>query len=290
MNLLIVTNMFIVLQEVSVLKQLGMWKDNCLFTINPYYVKSKETYNNLLRDIRLILPNAEYADWRKLEVYNVDVAMSPSYLTQEMVLDLGRIVDKLILVEDGNYDYFMHDEEFLFDTTEKDLYLWKPESAACAWLYKGVHGIEVDNAMLDFMLVTLYSEAVKQLTKYSMCPILFTSPLESDFEMLDSAEQIVHYLEQNYDGTILIKRHPRDNADYHSAKLDFVEIERNVPGQFLDMYNKGIEIFTFPSTMCFMSANTSSMRILKLKTTNTAYNDFYNNEQVCRDLCIIDCG
>lgn len=32
------------------------------------------------------------------------------------------------------------------------------------------------------------------------------------------------------------------------------------------------------------------MHVLKLKTTNTAYNDFYNNEQVCRDLRIIDCG
>lgn len=252
--LVVVTNIFVFIEETSVIKQLGLARSSVYYTINPNYVKSRTTKNNLIHDINRLGLGLEYITWGRINESTWDVMLCSSYAgdgTYEKLVNTRVKVN--VLVEDGS-------------------------------IYRSVRPIKID-ADMQRRIMSLYSD---QLNVFNRLPngscILFTSPLESDFGIMDHEKQAVEFMEKNFrNRVVILKKHPRDLSEYKSRHLDIVECSTNVPGQILDILFNGPKVFTFPSTICFMSGKVNDMLLLRMKTHNKSYNDFY--EKVGRLNC-----
>ena len=277
--LVVITNIFVFLEETSVIKQLGLARNNVYYTINPNYVKSRTTKNNLIHDINRLGLGLEYITWGKINESTWDVMLCSSYAGDGTYDKLVHTRAKVnVLVEDGSYDYFTEDVSHPDFVRGKNLFMFRPQNSAAGSIYRSVRPIKVDSD-IQRRIMNLYSD---QLRVFNSLPngssILFTSPLASDFGIMDHEKQAVEFMEKNFRGrVVIIKKHPRDLSEYKSRHLDIVECSTNVPGQILDI------LFTFPSTICFMRGKVNDMLLLRMKTHNKSYNDFY--EKVGRLNC-----
>lgn len=283
--LVVVTNIFVFLEETSVIKQLGLARNRVYYTINPNYVKSRTTKDSLIHDINRLSLGLEYITWGKINESTWDVMLCSSYAgdgTYDKLVNTRAKVN--VLVEDGSYDYFTEDVSHPDFVRGKNLFMFRPQNSAAGRIYRSVRPIKVDSD-IQRRIMNLYSD---QLRVFNSLPngssILFTSPLASDFDIMNHEKQAVEFMEKNFrNQVVVLKKHPRDLSEYKSKHIKIVECSTNVPGQILDMLFSGPKIFTFPSTICFMSGKVNDMLLLRMKTPNKNYNDFY--EKVGRLNC-----
>lgn len=283
--LVVVTNIFVFLEETSVIKQLGLARNRVYYTINPNYVKSRTTKDNLIHDINRLNLGLEYITWGRINDSTWDVMLCSSYAGDGTYDKLVNTKVKVnVLVEDGSYDYFTENVSHPDFVRGKNLFLFRPQNSVAGSIYRSVRPIKID-ADIQRRIMSLYSD---QLNVFNRLPngscILFTSPLESDFGIMDHEKQAVEFMEKNFrNQVVVLKKHPRDLSEYKSRHIDIVECSTNVPGQILDILFNGPKVFTFPSTICFMSGKVNDMLLLRMKTHNKSYNDFY--EKVGRLNC-----
>lgn len=277
--LVVVTNIFVFLEELLVINQLFIGNESIYFTINIDYVKSREVKNKLISDIYKTGLNLEYITWGKIQDIKWDIMLCSSYLSDVTYEKLSKVKYKQnILVEDGSYDYFVTDLSHMNFLKNKILYLFRPQDCAARYVYKDIRAFKQDRR-LQRLIIEVYSNQLNELKSLSLnTPILFTSPLDSDFSMKDMYKQTLKFIDYNFRGqTLIIKKHPRDLCDYNSKYVNIINCSTNIPGQILDMMFNGIKLFTFPSTICFMSGKVDKMLILKLRSINYEYNSFFNN-------------
>lgn len=273
MNLYVVTNIFIFMEELSTL---GVDNDT-YFTIDSRYVKSRNVKRKLIEDVFKLVGSIKYIDYYKISNYKWNIVICSSYQHEDTYKKLLTVkCNKFILVEDGSYDYFNTTVVHPEFTRDKDLFIFKPDSSRVRQFYKSVNKLSLSNDLQNKVLA-LYRNELNRFSSFpKTTPIFFTSPLVEDFQVKGVEEKIVAFLEKCYSGqTVILKKHPRDLCSYKSSKVNIVECERNIPGQLLDLMFDGYKIFSFPSTICFMSNKVKSMIILRLSSNNKRYCDYY---------------
>lgn len=197
--LVVVTNIFVFLEETSVIKQLGLARNRVYYTINPNYVKSRTTKDNLIHDINRLNLELEYITWGRINDSTWDVMLCSSYAgdgTYDKLVNTRVKVN--VLVEDGSYDYFTEDVSHPDFVRGKNLFMFRPQNSAAGSIYRSVRSIKIDGD-IQRRIMNLYSN---QLRVFNSLPngasILFTSPLESDFGIMDHEKQAVEFMEKNF--------------------------------------------------------------------------------------------
>ena len=112
--------------------------------------------------------------------------------------------------------------------------------------------------------------------------ILFTSPLEEDYNINNYIEKIRFYLEKNYQNkNILIKKHPRDISLYDSLNYNSIYINSLIPGQIINNYYKCEKLYILPSTVILSEKDISKTTILKFKDLkNKKYLNSFNHKKM----------
>lgn len=119
--------------------------------------------------------------------------------------------------------------------------------------------------------------------------VLCTSPLiEFTENKFDYVKAIVEYINKNYsNGTILLKKHPRDIEDYKfDESINVINIDKSVPAELLLTYfSVGVYVFSFPSTILFaMDCDEDNIEVLFFDDIdNSIYkNNFAKSVEIVR--------
>lgn len=286
--LLLVTNIFIVLEEIyAIIQEYGLNGINLYYYIDRDYNKTEERVNQLKEDIR-IFDLQEYEEDKDIEVL-VGVSNITDYES-----DFIRKVNpnKVILVEDGSYDY-VADGSKEHSEIKKDslLYVFRPNAVMGAKYYREVKGFEIRNSIID-KLCEYYKRQFDILNKIEEDAILlFTTPMSNDFGY-ESNKETIDWVERNYPNKIVyVKKHPRDVTQYNSNKLDLRFCPNNIPGQIICQLVKGKKIFEYPSTITLMTDDDENVTILeykKLEDRNEDYKRAIENTKKQFNFNIID--
>ena len=145
-TLLIVTNIFVFCEEVSILQDL----DDTYFTINPNYVKSEKIEKILRRNIHQLFPELNFIEWQNICEISWNQVVCSSYLvngTYETLIKLN--TNCVQLVEDGSYDYFTEDVKYKEFLKDKQLWFFRPENAIVSYLYKSVNKLTISEWLMN---------------------------------------------------------------------------------------------------------------------------------------------
>lgn len=253
--LIIVTNLYVLAEELSVIKNTGAGHVMAVF--DEDYV-SYET-GCRMDDIIGQLFGIRCKTLNTVKEHGYEYVISPSRITPYIKSVLSSVsYSRLILAENGAYDYLERDPGYRDILSRSELWLSCPESAAAAGYYKSVCQLWVDSTVLD-RIKEHYS-----LWKYTdVDPVFFTSAVEEDFNMQYYAERTMKYIEKNYSGcTVYLKKHPRDTAEYRSDVVGLREIPQELPGQIVSGYFTGTKIYGNFSTVYMMDPDKSRSYIL----------------------------
>lgn len=276
--LFIITNMLVLAEELSAVSEKY---DQCsidqFFCINTDYVRSSSSATQLSEKIESIFPGFQQVQYAEAFEYAWDVIVSPSFIQKKLASVLTvNYPNSLLLVEDGTYDYLATEVKYQKFTKLADLYLSRPDLASAAVFYNSVHKLEIHPAILA-RIMSAWDKDLRIIHSLPCdTPIVFTSPLAEDYEMMNHSKKLLSYVEGQYAGqTVLLKKHPRDLQDYKSSVVTLQEVNSNVPGQFLDQMFTGPKIYEFPSTISFFSKNVAQSKIIHMKSPNRAYNQLF---------------
>lgn len=273
--LFIITNLFVFMEEVSVLQDLNLDDSTLILTVNTDYntdVTQIDFSTDLICAAKKYLITVtrcafiQYVQFNDICNDHYDYIFSATHL-QDHFADLLRNCDyeNLVLVEDGTYDY-QDEVPFHNDVVQAALavYLFHPERESVRYRYAALHGISMNvEQQLLTLCYTVFPDVMQQLsTLPANTPIIFTSPLAEDFGILDHAKQLLKYLEEHYSGTsIILKKHPRDKSKYDSQNVNLIMCPSILPGQILDQMFDGLKLFEFQSTV--IDFNTKGFVIVK---------------------------
>lgn len=113
---------------------------------------------------------------------------------------------------------------------------------------------------------------------------MFTSPINIDHGVDTYEQTVIEYITKNYRGkNILLKNHSRDNLEYYSDTYNIIKVDKNIPGQFIDMYYLDVDkLYSNPSTVILTSKCTDRTTIMKFKCleNNTDYTRFFNYDKI----------
>lgn len=272
--LLVVTNNWIFLESLSVVKQTlpGVIVH---FTIDNSYTKDIERYFKIKKFIEAIDSQVEYIPMREVLTHNWDFVVSPSRVKDGSLY--RSIKATHIFVEDGGYDYF--GSEILNQDLLQGCSLYVRQPVSCRFnSICNVKLLEIDS---DLILRTkaYYESEVRCLEQLpDNTPILFTSPLQEDFS-IDYRDRLMNQLVNDYMGqTIILKRHPRDLDSYKVTGIDFIDCAVDMPGQFVTcLFPNSCKLFVFPSTVAFTTGDISKQIVYRVSTDNKYYNDFFDD-------------
>ena len=273
--LLIITNLFVFMEEVFVLQNLNLDDSTLILTVNTDYntdvtqidfstdliCAAKKYLNTVMQCVYI-----QYVQFNDICKDHYDYVFSATHL-QDHFADLLRNCNYgyLLLVEDGTYDYQdaipLHNDVV---QTALAVYLFHPEREVAQHRYTTLHSISVNvEQQLPILCHTVFPDIMQQLGNLpANTPIVFTSPLAEDFGILDHAKQLLQYLEEHYsDTSVILKTHPRDKSKYDSSKVNLIMCPSILPGQILDQMFDGLKLFEFQSTVT--DFNTKGFVIIK---------------------------
>jgi hypothetical protein len=252
--ILVVSNLQIFVEEMSVVKQNNLDRCDLFYTTDPAYVKKNEIKESLKLDIDNLNLGLKFIEFEALsENKEWDYVIHTSSIYEESSFNIIKeLKGKRFLVEDGTYDYCCSEPKHQEYLKKSELYLYMPEKALAVDCYLSVNKIEKDIELFD-RIVKSYTENsgtdVFDLPKFT--PVFFSTPL-TDFNVPDYGSKVAEFLDKIYgDSDIIIKKHPRDVVDYPTKRCRIHECPRNLPGQFLYDYMSGDKIFSFPGTIIF---------------------------------------
>lgn len=243
------------------------------YTINPHYVKNADTFVNLIKDIRALFPDLYFVSYEDCKLHNWNNIYMSSYMPEEFQPELKKMPNKeIILVEDGLFDYTLQEKDYPFYKGKK-LYMFDPASVSETAKQADVRILPVRREVLKHFESDYRVEIERLRTLPKDTPILFTSPLEEDFEAADgNVSEILDYLHNNMGiDKVIIKRHPRDYGTYKLDGMQIFECPQNIPGQFVDRAFEGKKVYLFPSTVSFMSEAGSDIVFLNPMPFNKEY-------------------
>ena len=130
----------------------------------------------------------------------------------------------------------------------------------------------------------LYKEILKRIYPLpkdinTIDVVLCTFPY-TDFVTDDSfvTSKIETYVNENYrDSIILLKKHPRDKADYHfDSSIKVIEIEQTVPAEiFFSYFKVKSAVFTWPSSILFsVDEKQCNIKVLYLEQVNAISSEY----------------
>ena len=280
--LCIVTNIFIFSEQMSVLNKLGVRQsDRINYIIDKDYNKNNERVAHLIFDIKHIFNNAVLID--KLDnINNYDYILTVSHITDYVFNILKYVKDiqsKLILVEDGGYDYTDKiDKDYPIIKREVPVYVFRPSQIENKLVYKEINTLRIDDKIIENMFKYYKNDLSNTLKNNVNSTILFTSPIDDDFGYNKSVQSIIEFMENNLgNNDVIIKRHPRDHSKYYSDKLNFTFCPNNIPGQLLCKLFTGNKLFMYPSTIAYMLEDNSQTTVIKIRELEKL-NKNYDNE------------
>lgn len=283
-SIIIGTNIFVFMEALSVVYKYGI--HNIFVSIDPNYVKSTDTAKALLIGMRKLEDSVRYIEWGKVGTVDWKNMICPSYAPDAVKrVYEGMHIDKIILVEDGSYDYYTENMTNIDFMRGKELHLFRPKESIHPEYFKAIYRIKIGDTLMQ-KVMSIYKREMQIISKLDKrSAVLFTSPLGTDFNSSTYVEETVKWLEDNINGTdIIVKKHPMDLAVYKSSKIRIMELNTTLPGQITDMYFNGLKVFTFPSTICFMSGKTKDMIILRFRSIkHEGYNEFFDMVKDDRD-------
>lgn len=242
--LLVVTNMWIYFEELSVIRQLGYTIED--FDVSILIDKKYNQYPvirmQLSKDIKAITPSAEFVEQREIESSEFYLKLAPTFLhEQTMALFNSVNANQSYLVEEGISDY----TDGVPRQREACVFLTDAQKAVNTGGYYCVDPLIPDLRLLDSFVhyYELQDQAVFNLPVTT--PILFTTPLERDFGIKGVLEKTKDALGDLCSVPIIIKPHPRDNTvwDFGSICLS------TCPGQILNMLFCGNKYYMYESTV-----------------------------------------
>lgn len=271
-------NLFIAWNTFSIVEFLGLVK-------NPedYYVFIDEDYNkNDLSSLANLLKKCEeeklcFKVLNREEVFKhkYSIVITSSFLNEYIVDILDNIqFINLQLLEDGFGDYLRKEiNNYEYYYSFAILYVNNLKGISCFDGIKRVKEIRYEhkNNLRRFYKI-LDLSGLKNLSDDSI--VLFTSPMEEDYNFKNYMKETILYLEKNYQGkTIYVKNHPRDNLTYSSQKVNLISIDKIIPSQLVEQRFNCKKIYVHPSTTILCSKDVSKTDILKFK--NLKYNGYF---------------
>lgn len=273
-SLYVIQNIFIFLEECFVKEP----ANSDYYTFNPLYVKDKKTHEKLTDYVKTLYPELHYIDFDAAAKETWECIYISSYFANKLNELNKFICEEMILVEDGLFDYIPNMENYSLYNGKK-VYLFKPDSASKLAKQGEVLPLYKKPEVTDKFFKLFNKEISKFNNLDKKLPILFTSPLEEDFNATaKDMQKLVTYLEDKYSGqTIILKKHPRDTFIYKSDKIKFIDCDKNVPGQIIDKMFTGEKIYLFPSTVSFMSGADAKITYINALPLNDEYNKVFVN-------------
>lgn len=244
-----------------------------------FYVYVDQEYNKLGdADIRRILDKFIAAGWLKGYIEELpseyDCMVMMSYQHDYIKKFLARVKYKrLIFIEEGFSDYVKTDLSEGYKDAE--LYLNNIELLNIKDAYKSVEQLNYSEDLLQnfFGLIGFNTNTIGIKADV----IFFTSPIDTDFGYEKYRSDVVKYLNEHYKGkTVLLKKHPRDFNNY-SGDYNIVEIDRAIPGQFVDFSYDCEKLYAHPSTVLLSSRDFSKTTIFRFnEIQRKRYRDIYD--------------
>lgn len=279
--LIIVTNIFVFFEHISVLKEkysstVGL---EVYFCMDRGYIKSVQVAKDLYKRINKVCPRFVMINNEKAVKMSWDVAMCASYISDELNKTLRRLrCKKICYVEDGTYDYIGDDIIYTDLTVNNELWVFSPARAKNRECYKKVNRMQFSNETMHEMRMAFPEiEKLKRITDATTA-IVFTSCIAEDYGYEEYREKAISVINKMYKGkTVIIKKHPRDTTNYISKEVNTIEVPRNIPGQLLNMEYKGSKMYMFPSTIAYTDSNLEKAVVVRFRDCkDTRYNMFYD--------------
>ena len=254
-------------------------KENDLYTLNPYYIRNKNTFNALKTDISLLFPSLNYIPFSNIDDNRWDCIYMSSFAPNVLIDKLDSVdYKKIVLVEDGLFDYISPEDDYTF-YNNKELFLFRPQLASTSTKQARVHSFVVSEEVID-RFNSIYSKELEKLSQLDNdTMILFTTPLEEDFYANNCLiSEILDFIDKTFaPKKIVLKRHPRDFFTYESSSIEIIECPKNIPGQLLDKMFDGLKVFLFPSTVSFMCGELSDIVFINVLPDNKEYNRTFSS-------------
>ena len=275
-NLYIITNLFVLIEELSVVKD-----EKAYYTINDNYLKEKKEISVMKKKIKQMFPELIYIKFGDIDKQEWNEVALSSYIDNESA-KLYKCLRKkrYIFVEDGTYDYAQDDFLNADIVKESDVWLFDTISAKSISFFKSAQNLYLEEKYFARLRESYKVELKSLYNIVEGLPIIFTSPLHEDYGMEGYINKIIDYLENIYpiNTQILIKRHPRDKEEYKSLKLSFIECEKSIPGQLIDRMSYAEKYYFQPSTILFTTPNMMNSRIFQFSEDMCKYNaSVYSN-------------
>lgn len=269
MNLFIVWNSFSILEFLSVEKN---YKDYYVYIDKDY---NKRNINDIKNVVDKFIDNNIFLGYvDDLYENEYDNLFIMSYLNDYYLNILQNVkYSKLNLLEEGFSDYLKFGATPIESKYYKNanLYVNNINEINNVFSYNSVYQINFEDDILKlfFGILNFDYNCINNIDV-----VVFTSPMNDDYNYFSYTEKVINYLNTNYkDKNILIKKHPRDNNTYE-GDYNLFEVDKMVPGQFVDLIYNCKRLFVHPSTVILSSKNLSDIDILKFTDLD---NDNYNN-------------
>lgn len=209
-----------------------------------------------------------------------EYVFAPSNMTKYIFEILDSIhYQKLILIEDGTYDYTKnvvtnaytkHAIKYVFNKSLIKI-------PACQELRQ----VKLDKSV-NLSSVFQYELDYIHNLNINAAAILFTAPMEADFGM-KIKNKVEDYFDKIYPGdTILIKKHPRDFGYYHFQKCKGIELPTSIFGQLLVNEIECLQYYEFPSTTIISAMNPQQLRLFQFDTKNDLYIKGYQESNLLK--------
>lgn len=251
-NLLVVTNLWIYLEEYMAVSRLALPGDNYV-TVNLNYNAHDTASVSLLENMLAGYFHAEVIPWKEaLSLSDWNTIVLPSVFDKDIDKSFGKENYDFVFVEDGTYDYWEMPADWLDIRKRSPMFCF--DIAAVKFYYPMMMSLDLD-AMLD----CIESHIPVNLDLPVDTPVVFTTAPDSRHY---TGDDLIKILEELFPkGTkVFIKQHPRDLRNLVSDKLNIVVgLGKQIPGQYIDKYFTGMKIYEDRSTTRFMSKNKSRL-------------------------------
>ncbi len=201
---------------------------------------------------------------------------------------------EVVILEDGISDY-RERNKFIERKHIKSLYHWqgfilsrmgyccpgwfyfKPEKNCIKYssrpdkmkegIYKEIRQLYNQEGTDDKLLKSIVDNTYPQLKNInfnSIDAVFFSIPLSDHVMETEQYEKkIENYISTKYN-SLMIKRHPRDDMEYHFSDINIIEVDSSIPAEVLMPYLKNAEVVMCESCSTIMYAHPYNLKCIVL--------------------------